>query len=252
MRTQDQWVKILTGCGVDLTHAQQWAPVLIPHLDDETFDGGDLELTQFLAQCLHETNLLTEQSENLNYRADKVQGVFGSKRISVDQAVKYGRIDQAMIVSEMQGGKPTGRCGINVNGQFFAAKPQAADQQSLANIVYGGPWGVSNLGNTRPGDGWAFRGSGWIEITGAANYKLATKRTDIDFYSNPELMRQVGWPAIYASIEWWKEHVKTNMLTDPVALRHCVNGGELGLQDCIQLANKLTSLMAAEPDHAAT
>jgi len=224
MRTQEQWIKILTGCGVEASHAQQWAPIFVPHLDDETFDGGDLELTQFLAQCLHESNLLSETSENLNYRADKLQAVFGSKRITAEQAQAYGRID----------GK------------------QAANQEQIANIVYGGPWGVTNLGNTRPGDGWAFRGSGLIEITGAANFKLATKRTDIDFYSNPELMRQVGWPALYASIEWWKEHVTTKMLTDPVALRHCINGGELGLQDCIQLANKLTSLMAAEPDHAAT
>jgi putative chitinase len=44
-----------------------------------------------------------------------------------------------------------------------------ANQQMIANILYGGEWGRKNLGNTKPGDGWAFRGCGPIHITGRGN-----------------------------------------------------------------------------------
>lgn len=79
-------------------------------------------------------------TENLNYSVDALKSKFGN-RISASDAAKYGRT--AM---------------------------QKANQEMIANIIYGGEWGKKNLGNTQPGDGWKYRGRSLTQVTGRRNY----------------------------------------------------------------------------------
>ena len=80
--------------------------------------------------------------ENLNYSVDGLLKTFGRHRISESDARKFGR----------SGGRP-------------------ANQEAIANIIYGGEWGRQNLGNTHPGDGWKYRGGGLPQVTGRANFR---------------------------------------------------------------------------------
>lgn len=44
-----------------------------------------------------------------------------------------------------------------------------------------------NLGNTQHGDGYKYRGRGFVQLTGRANYVKAGKKLEIDLVGNPDL-----------------------------------------------------------------
>lgn len=96
--------------------------------------------------------------ENLNYKSSALISKFRG-RISIADANKFGRID----------GK------------------QPANQNAIANIIYGGDFGRRQLGNTQPGDGWRYRGRGLVQITGRRNYDKLGKLLGINLVDNPEL-----------------------------------------------------------------
>jgi len=209
------WATILSQLGVTGTNVAVWAPIF-SKLMDAAF-ATDNEVAQFLAQVLHESGRLAALEENLNYSAAALQSVFGN-RITADQAQQYGRVDG----------------------------DHKASPQDIANIVYGGSWGQINLGNM-PGtsDGWNFRGSGLIQITGRDNFKAATADTDFDFLSNPDHMRAPTVETLSASINWWHRHVPAQVLTSVEAVRKRVNPGLIGLQDTVSLFQQATAVLAA-------
>jgi putative chitinase len=79
-------------------------------------------------------------------------------------------------------------------------------QESIANAMYGGEWGKRNLGNTEPGDGWHFRGRGYVQLTGRDLYNTIGKELGLDLVSNPDW---VAGPdvAAKAAVQYWKDRV---------------------------------------------
>jgi hypothetical protein len=66
------------------------------------------------------------------------------------------------------------------------------------NKVYDGR---KNLGNTTPGDGYKYRGRGFLQITGRDAYQSFKKYSGIDVVSNPDLLNE---PEVAAkSIPWF-------------------------------------------------
>ncbi len=73
------------------------------------------------------------------------------------------------------------------------------DDRAFFERVYGGAWGARSLGNTMPGDGFRFRGRGFIQLTGRANYERygrAIGRLDA-LLANPDLAND---PAVSAEL----------------------------------------------------
>jgi hypothetical protein len=58
--------------------------------------------------------------------------------------------------------------------------------------------GRHDLGNTQPGDGFRFRGRGYVQITGRTNYEFWSRRLGLDLVANPDLTFQD--PSIAARI----------------------------------------------------
>lgn len=156
-----------------------------------------LRTAHFLAQIATETGGLMALDENLNYSVDGLIKTFSRKRISKAQAEVLGR-------------KP-GR---------------AADQEAIANAVYGGAWGEENLGNTEPDDGWRYRGGGLMQTTGRANHRRA------GFEANPEAIR-TPLGGLKAALTFWSNNDLNRIADrdDITALRKVVNGGTNGLAE---------------------
>lgn len=180
----------------------------------EAFENGDRllsdagittpqRLAQFLAQVMHESGGLTVTFENMNYRAQRIMEIFG---VGVHSA--------AVTRSE---------------AERLEGKPSA-----LAERVYGvgNPKKAKEFNNTRPGDGYKYRGGGIMQTTGRSNYRRMGQKCGVDFEGNPELVCTAEHALKPALAEWTEG--KLNTLADRGDLRGItrkINGGYNGLPD---------------------
>ncbi len=77
------------------------------------------------------------------------------------------------------------------------------DPQKMGEMMYGaGTKQGQSMGNTEPGDGWKYRGRGFIQLTGKNNYSAASKAIfgDNRLVDNPDLASD---PAVAAQISAW-------------------------------------------------
>lgn len=108
---------------------------------------------------------------------------------------------------------------------YYAYNPEA-----LANNVYSNRLGN---GDESSGDGWRFRGRGYIQLTGRYNYSKFSKIIGYDIESNPDLCLQYGISSLVAAaffkINGVNEKCDTN---DILIITRAVNGyAALGLTD---------------------
>lgn len=101
-------------------------------------------IAYILATAFHETGgTFKPVRENLNYTSAALFASYGKTgRITRAEADKYGR-----------------------------RKGQKANQEAIANIIYGGQFGLRQLGNKIAGDGWRYIGRGLVQLTGRKNYE---------------------------------------------------------------------------------
>jgi len=105
--------------------------------------------------------------------------------------------------------------------------------------------GRKDLGNVKPGDGVKYKGRGFIQITGRANYTAAAKDLGIDLVNHPELAEKPD-VATKVSLWYWKTRVqpKITNFTNTKAVTKKVNGGTNALAQrthltkSFQVANK--------------
>ena len=104
----------------------------------------------FFAQTAHESGNFKAFSENLNYGAAGLRGIFGKYFPTDAIAAQYER------------------------------KPE-----KIANRVY-----ASRMGNRdeASGDGWKYRGRGLIVTTGKENYGNCGSHLGVDLLGNPDLL----------------------------------------------------------------
>jgi len=71
-----------------------------------------------------------------------------------------------------------------------SAKPYVKSAQKLANLVYGG-----RMGNDEKNDGWTYRGRGFCQITGYANYEKFNKLIGESLSAHPDLAQRPEYAA---------------------------------------------------------
>ncbi len=182
----------------------------IPGIQEKFGVNTPLRLAHFLAQCGHESGGFRITQENLNYSAKGLQGIFKKYFPSEALALDY------------------------------AKKPQ-----KIANRVHGGRMGN---GNEASGDGFKFRGRGFIQLTGRDNYKAFDDAVEDNILENPDLVA-TKYPL--ASAAWFWNKNKLNQLADKgdttevvTMITKRVNGGTIGLPDRIKHFKEFYSLLA--------
>ena len=86
--------------------------------------------------------------------------------------------------------------------------------------------GRKDLGNTQPGDGFRFRGRGFLQVTGRANYRRIGAAMGLDLEAHPEKLEEPA-VALESACIYWRDH-RLNALADKDDLRAItlrVNGG---------------------------
>jgi putative chitinase len=167
-------------------------------LDSHGISASALRVAHFMAQMLHESGGLTIQFENLNYSPQRLPQVWPSRF------------------------KPKGP----LNPNDFAHNPQ-----KLANEVYG-----KRMGNTRPNDGFTYRGRGLLQLTGKDSYREATvtlRKDDPnapDFVAAPDEVISAQWCLKIAAAEWVAKGCNDFADQDNInKVTRAINGGLIGL-----------------------
>jgi putative chitinase len=169
-----------------------------------------LRLAHFLAQCGHESGGFRVTQENLNYSAKGLMGIFKKYFPDAGTAAAYER------------------------------KPE-----KIANRVYANR--MAN-GSEASGDGYKFRGRGYIQLTGRDNYTQFGKAIGEDIASNPD---KVSSQYALLSAAWFWSKNGLNKLADGGAtdatvtsITKRVNGGTIGLPDRIKHFKEYYHLLA--------
>lgn len=129
--------------------------------------------------------------------------------------------------------------------EYCRSAKHPADEQAIANLIYGGEWGLKNLGNCYEGDGFKFRGRGFIQVTGRANYAKLDTILKWGLVDNPDLLMEKG-NALVAALVFWHttNRLKTtlNDLSDIMDVRRIslvVNGGLHGMDERVKISRGL-------------
>lgn len=163
--------------------------------------NSKLRLAHFLAQTSHESVGFNHTAENLNYSADGLMKIFSKYFPDKLTALKYER-----------------------------------QPEKIANRVYA--YRMGN-GDEASGDGWKYRGRGYLQLTGRNNYHAFSRFIDEDCVLNPDLV-SVKYPLHSAG--WFFMQNGINKISDLgtsfaaiEAVTKKVNGGTIGIDERARL-----------------
>jgi putative chitinase len=176
------------------------------------FDLSPERAAHLLGQSAHESGNFKLTQENLNYSEKALNSVFGRY---------FG------------------------DGKEDASK-YARDPQKIANYVYMDENRSSKgaLGNTEEGDGWRFRGRGFLQCTGRTNYRsFASEMRLPDVMKDPDL---VATDYAFESALWFFKRNNLFKIADEgvndeviTKITRRVNGGTHGLDDRLEKTKKI-------------
>lgn len=105
-----------------------------------------------------------------------------------------------------------------------------ANQEMLANILYGGEWGRKNLGNIYLTDGWDCRGFGPKQLTGRSNQQKFADAMGMTLPEAQAYMRTPEGGMMAAGWFWKTKNMDAKAATPGVEDdRIAINGGTFGL-----------------------
>jgi predicted chitinase len=114
---------------------------------------------------------------------------------SINESLNYGKTDNSRI-RQLFGSRVAGKS----DAELDAVK---GDESKMGEMVYGKDTVVGKqMGNTEAGDGFKYRGRGFIQLTGKSNYSAASKAIygDDRLVKNPDMVND---PQVAADVAAW-------------------------------------------------
>ena len=172
-------------------------------------------LAAFFAQLNHESVGLTHLEESFVYRPARLMNVFPFRFTTIEKANRY-----------------------------VEAGPKA-----IASLVY-----ANRLGNgpEKSGDGWTYRGRGFIQLTGKRNYAEFAAATGVPLDLKPNLAAHPPYAARIAGRFWQTRGC--NELADSldlVGITRAINGGLNGLRDRVATWNRFRGILGLQAEAVA-
>jgi len=149
----------------------------------------------FLSQIHHESSGLSRLSESFAYTPQRLMAVWPFRFRSLSAAQEY----------------------------------ESKGPRAIANYVYSDRMGN---GPERSGDGWKYRGQGFLQLTGLANFAEFGEALGLPLVKSPELAQRSTEGARIAARYWSTRGC--NELADALnvtAITRAINGGLTGLKD---------------------
>lgn len=158
---------------------------------------------------------ITTQKEMANFMAQVTQESLGLTRLEESFKYTHG-------ISQIP--KPQLRADHPVELEAARLEAVAGRPEPLAELMYGG----GQMGNTEPGDGYKYRGRGFIQLTGKDNYRAAGEALGLDLVNNPDLAAKEENAGKVAT--WfWNENIHHVAPENVDKATHIVNKGDEGL-----------------------
>jgi putative chitinase len=172
-----------------------------------------LVLAHFLSQCAVESINFTAMRENLNYSAAALLKTFPTHFIAAE-------------------------------ANAYARQPERIANRAYANRI--------GNGNEASGDGWKYRGRGYIQLTGKANYQdFSHFMTLPEIVTNPDLVA-TDFPLTSAGYFFNSRHIVAiakKGATDAVVeeVSKAINGGLNGIADRKAQFHIYNQLLSPQP-----
>lgn len=183
---------------------------VLDQLKSTLFKYGILEntrrLSHFIAQLAHESGKFSRLTESMNYSAPRIVEVFGKHFSTVEEAA-----------------------------------PFANNEQALANKVYAN---IIGNGDEQSGDGYRFRGRGFIQLTGRTNYVEIGRIIGKSLVDDPDIVASDPVVALETSAAYWHSR-NLNSAADHDDLERVtkgINAALLGLDDRRKYLNQAKSI----------
>ena len=171
-----------------------------------TFGINDVnKQAAFIGQCSHECKHFKTLEEDLNYRTETLQRLFGHK-FKPEEIALY-----------------------------------AHNPQKIANRIYSNKMGNRDEAS---GDGYRFRGRGCIQLTGHDNYWHFGQSIKQDMVAHPELVATPMYAALSAGW-FFKTHGCNEIAETQnwEKLTKVINGGLFGLEERVKLTNRAMEVL---------
>lgn len=199
---------IVSGGPLDLNKLKGKIPQSIFDILPEAFGkyniNTPLRASHFLGQIAHESGDFTIKTESMNYSTpSRIVDIWPS------------------------------RFNLDGSGSKKDANKYIKNQELLAEAVYGG-----RMGNNDAGDGFRFRGGGFLQLTGKEAYQGYAKYLGKTVGETADLLRSENKYAMDAACWEYVVNMKLNTVADQgmnddviKVISKKINGGYIGLDD---------------------